>query len=82
MDYDPSFWNSSNRRKAVDFALNMVKDTQLEPGVYERMLLEQFVQGEITLEEVELLLHRELEIHLQREIASIDESAIITRSKP
>lgn len=40
------------RRRLVTVALNIVKGTALEPKEYERMLLEQFVHGNLTIDQV------------------------------
>ena len=40
------------RRRAVLMALSLSENTPLAPQIYERLLLEQFIQGELTLDEV------------------------------
>jgi hypothetical protein len=55
------FAMEKNRRRVLNVALNIAKGTHLEPKVYERMLLEQFVQGELTLDQV---MYR-LDVHQQ-----------------
>ena len=40
------------RRRAVDLVLNLAENTPLAPQAYERLLLEQFIRGELTIEEV------------------------------
>ena len=40
------------RRRAVLLALSLSENTPLAPQTYERLLLEQFIQGELTLDEV------------------------------
>jgi hypothetical protein len=40
------------RRRAVTVALTLTENTHLAPKHYERMLLEQFVRGELTIDQV------------------------------
>ena len=40
------------RRRLVQTALRLTEDTPLAAGAYERQLLEQFVLGQLTIEEV------------------------------
>ena len=44
------------RRRAVLLALRLSENTPLAPQPYERLLLERFIQGELTLEGVVLQL--------------------------
>ena len=48
------------RRRVLAFILTMTENTRLAPLRYERELLERFVWGELTLDEVEA----RLELHL------------------
>jgi hypothetical protein len=41
------------RKKAVAWALRFAKNTSLEPGPYEQELLARFVEGGLTLDEVQ-----------------------------
>ena len=40
------------RRRAVKLALNLTENTALAPQAYERLLLEQFITGELTIDQV------------------------------
>lgn len=40
------------RRQLVQTALRLTEDTAMAAGPYERQLLEQFVRGQLTIEEV------------------------------
>ena len=44
------------RRRLVAAALNLTQNTPLQPREYERMLLDQFVRGTLTLDQVISLL--------------------------
>ncbi|WP_157780922.1 antitoxin VbhA family protein [Hymenobacter sedentarius] len=41
-----------SRQRAVAFALALTRDTRLAPQPYEQMLLDQFVRGEMTIDQV------------------------------
>lgn len=41
------------RQRLLTAVLNLVHGTRLEPQAYERMLLDQFVRGELTIEQVQ-----------------------------
>ena len=47
------------RRQAVAFALRFAQGTVLAPALYERTLLDCFVRGELTLDELETKLNQE-----------------------
>lgn len=51
---DPtSLLNSEeSRRQAVKLGLALTENTPLAPNVYECMLLEQFIQGKLTIDQV------------------------------
>jgi hypothetical protein len=40
------------RRRAVRFALTITRDTPLAPRLHEQRLLDQFVRGELSIDEV------------------------------
>ncbi len=42
----------AGRRRVVDGALNLTRGTPLAPPPYERMLLDQFVRGNLTIDQV------------------------------
>lgn len=44
------------RRQLVTMALNLTADTALSPKEYERRLLDQFIQGELTIDQILSLL--------------------------
>jgi len=44
--------SEQSRRQVVKLALALTENTPLSPKDYERMLLEQFVRGEMTIEQV------------------------------
>ena len=44
------------RRRVLTAALNLTENTRFEPSKYERELLDRFVWGELTLDQVETLL--------------------------
>ena len=46
------FATEHNRQRAVTFALALTRDTRLAPAPYEQMLLERFVRGEMTIDQV------------------------------
>lgn len=48
------------RRRALVLVLTLTEGTRLEPLAYERELLDRFVWGELTLDEVEARLHLHL----------------------
>ena len=50
------------RRRAVLIALSLSENTPLAPQAYERMLLDQFIRGELTLDQV--IIQLELRGHL------------------
>jgi hypothetical protein len=58
MKCNPSDWSVTERRRAVDSALNFVYETDLDPSAYERNLLEQFVQGELNIDQVQVMLEQ------------------------
>lgn len=41
------------RRRALAAVLTLTEDTRLAPSAYERELLDRFVRGELTLEQLE-----------------------------
>ena len=41
-----------SRRRAVTLTLKLTENTPLAPKHYERMLLDQFIRGELTIDEV------------------------------
>ena len=47
----------SGRRRMVSVILKITKGTCIEPKAYERMLLDQFVRGELTDDHVLILLN-------------------------
>lgn len=49
----PSLTTEQDRRRAVAFALRFACGTHLDPTPYERVLLDCFVRGELTLDELE-----------------------------
>jgi len=49
------------RRRAVEVALRLVAGTPLAPNAYEQELLDQFVQGDLTLDQLEY----RMEVHRQ-----------------
>ena len=48
------------RRRALDAALILTENTRWAPPAYERELMERFVRGELTLDEVEACLESPL----------------------
>ena len=46
------FTTEHNRQRAVTFALALTRNTSLAPQPYEQMLLDQFVRGEMTIDQV------------------------------
>ncbi|WP_046243459.1 hypothetical protein [Hymenobacter terrenus] len=60
---EPSLLNTEQgRRRILDVILNITKGTALEPQLYEQVLLDQFVRGELTDEHV-LILLRAVKFH-------------------
>lgn len=59
MDYHTFFLSKSKRQRVVAFALSFTEATHLEPGPYELQLLEKFIQGEITLDQIETCLEQQ-----------------------
>lgn len=51
--------DEQGRRRLVTVALNIAQGTPLAPKQYERMLLDQFVRGALTLDEVAALLEKQ-----------------------
>jgi hypothetical protein len=60
MKCNPSDWGVAERQRAVESALNFVNNTDLDPSAYERNLLEQFVQGELSIDQVQVMLEQNL----------------------
>ena len=52
MSQYPALATPEARQRALTVALNIAKGTPLEPRKYERMMLDQFVRGELTLGQV------------------------------
>ena len=48
----PTLSTEAVRQQAVRFALRLTEGTLLAPANYERMLLEQFVRGDLTIDQV------------------------------
>ena len=46
------FADEATRRRALTIVLRIAEGIQLEPKAYERMLLEQFVHGQLPLDQV------------------------------
>lgn len=44
--------NKERRQYAVAWALRFAQNTRLDPGPYERVLLDRFVEGHMSLDEV------------------------------
>jgi hypothetical protein len=47
------------RQQLVTLALNLTADTILAPQAYERILLDQFMEGDLTIDQVLALLERQ-----------------------
>ena len=54
---DSLLTTESGRRSMVSIILKITKGTRIEPKAYERMLLDQFVRGELTDDHVLILLN-------------------------
>ena len=54
---DSLLTTESGRRSMVSVILKITKGTRIEPKAYERMLLDQFVRGELTDDHVLILLN-------------------------
>jgi hypothetical protein len=52
--------SSASRQRAVAFVLRLTQGTRLEPQAHEQHLLQQFVEGTLTLEELTRLLEAPL----------------------
>ena len=57
VDNDSLLTTESGRRSMVSIILKITKGTRIEPKAYERMLLDQFVRGELTDDHVLILLN-------------------------
>ena len=57
VDNDSLLTTESGRRSMVSVILKITKGTRIEPKAYERMLLDQFVRGELTDDHVLSLLN-------------------------
>ena len=57
VDNDSLLTTESGRRSMVSVILKITKGTRIEPKAYERMLLDQFVRGELTDDHVLILLN-------------------------
>jgi hypothetical protein len=53
-----SFATEQTRQQVVHFVLTLTQGTRLEPRAPERQLLDEFVRGALTLEQVEACLGR------------------------
>jgi hypothetical protein len=57
----------TKRRALVSWALRMTKDTPLAPSLSERRLLQQFVTGALTIEQVVALSTKERQFWAQQQ---------------
>ena len=57
VDNDSLSTTESGRRRMISVILKITKGTRIEPKAYERMLLDQFVRGELTDDHVLILLN-------------------------
>ncbi|OGX88150.1 hypothetical protein [Hymenobacter glacialis] len=57
VDNDSLLTTECGRRRMVEVILRVTKGTRIEPKPYEKMLLDQFVRGELTDDHVLTLLN-------------------------